>query len=477
MRDHELQRVKHAGGTLRRAGGIRSRAGRMLRRAGGMRSRARALGALLTSAVLCACGVIAPSSLATGRHFQRGDVLVSSSGGIHRYGPDGTLRATISTAPAGPICFAPDGRRLVAPGVGLFDSSGELLPSDWASVVGGGECAVDGFGDVYLGGQAPHLIRKFDLAGTLLASYTVPGSSFDPGTTDLDLAPDQCTIDYHGDAGTGVNRFNVCSDAAVPALTSFGALLDQLRIRSSGQLIQVEDGQWFQFDPSGNLIPHAGFGLIANTLRVLSLDPDGASFWLANLQFPADSGPTVGRVDIATGQVLADWPAPTGGATGLAVYGPPLLGSADIGSHVDQDAAGTAEAFPAVVRHAGQLTRLDVYDDAGSGASRLLVGVYGDRGGRPGTLREEATIVNAVAGSWNEVQVPAIRVSAGQRLWMAILSPRGAGTVRLRDLSVRGGRSVAQTSAQTDLAALPASWAPGLAVRAGALAAYGDGAG
>jgi hypothetical protein len=56
--------------------------------------------------------------------------------------------------------------------------------------------------------------------------------------------------------------------------------------------------------------------------------------------------------------------------------------------------------------------------------------------------------------------------------WIAILSPSGRGTVKFRD-AVTGG--AAETSLQTTLASLPATWSTGVRYTDGPLSGYAVG--
>ena len=116
--------------------------------------------------------------------FARGDLLASvgTPSVIARFAPDGTAKGTLAdSAGAGPLCFDPSGEHLVAPGTGLYDSSGTRLASAWASVTPVGDCTVDKAGNVYLAGgpftgdrfTGRATIRKFDLTGQQLDSYDV----------------------------------------------------------------------------------------------------------------------------------------------------------------------------------------------------------------------------------------------------------------------------------------------------------------
>jgi hypothetical protein len=155
----------------------------------------------------------------------------------------------------------------------------------------------------------------------------------------------------------------------------------------------------------------------------------------------------------------------------MAVYGPPLLGEANVGRTVDSNTAGTAEAFKTQAGYSGQLSRVHLYVDSSSTASEGVIGVYSDRNGHPGSLQTQSTIGNLRAGSWNYVDVPSVSVTAGQRYWIAVLSPRGGSIIRFRD-SAGGGR--AETSTQHNLNALPSQWSTDRVWASAPLSAYGS---
>ena len=215
-------------------------------------------------------------------------------------------------------------------------------------------------------------------------------------------------------------------------------------IDTSGQAIRSYDIPGF-----------APVGLFRN----LALDPDGTSFW-ACCEEDLTSAPLfnfdIWRFDINTGQIIDKWPL---GFGAIAVYGPPLLGDANVEDTVASNPAGTAEAFLTQARYSGQMTRLHLYVDSSSTAPQAVVGIYSDRFLRPGALEAQRTITNLRPGSWNFVDVPSVPVAAGQRYWIAVLGPSGGGTVRFRDQRLGG---LAETSAQHQLTALPAQWSSNL---------------
>jgi hypothetical protein len=175
---------------------------------------------------------------------------------------------------------------------------------------------------------------------------------------------------------------------------------------------------------------------------------------------------TAGQTSSASVTVTVDNPPPP----------PPLaflVGDQAIEPAVDSNAAGTAEAFLRRAAATGTVTQLNVYVDASSTASTVAVGFYSG-GGHPTRLLTQGTIAAPVAGAWNSVTVPAAAVSANTKYWIALLGPRGAGTIRFRDRCCGGG-SATETSAQTTLTSLPATWSTGRLFSDGPISAYGAG--
>jgi hypothetical protein len=443
---------------------------------------------LIMSLLLAAGGVPAQSALAT--PFQRGDVFLAGtgssygSGSVEEFSPSGQLRQAISgTSAATTLCFDPSGRHLILPGVGLFDSSGNLQPSKWASVTGGvaTRCVADGFGDVYVGGLPTGSgstetwpITKYDLKGNSIRTFTVT-SDGGQGPLAIDLAPDQCTMywDLFNNL-LGIGRLNVCTNTQEAPFTSFSLFnFDDLRVLPDWRVIATLDCGGTLFDASGqggSAFPSNYSAAPCPGLRAMSLDPDNTSVWMSS---PFKSALTftngVWRFDINSGQLLSGWAA----SGSIAVFSPPLLGDANVQSAVDSDTAGTAEAFTTPAGYSGQMSRLHLYVDSSSTASQVVVGIYSNKNGHPGARQGQATITNLRAGSWNYIDVPSppMSVTAGQRYWIAVLGPIGAGTIRFRDAASGPG---SETSSQHNLTALPATWSTGKAWATGNLSAYGS---
>jgi hypothetical protein len=172
---------------------------------------------------------------------------------------------------------------------------------------------------------------------------------------------------------------------------------------------------------------------------------------------------TAASVTVTTSNAGAPPPPPPGTV---------LVGNAATEAKSDSDPAGAAEAFTATAAATGSVTRLRVFVDTGSTATSVVVGLYSNNAGHPGTLLTSGTITAPAAGQNNEVAVTAAPVTAGQTYWLAVLG-RG-GTVAFRDRAGVGAGS-SEASAQVGLTALPATWSSGAVFTDGLLSAVGIG--
>jgi hypothetical protein len=338
---------------------------------------------------------------------------------------------------------------------------------------------------VYVSGETPSgawTVTKYSIDGEPLQTFSLVGSDRYSGWPSISLAPDECTLVYGG-WGMSAARLNVCTDTQIPptGLAPF-QWVDDLAVLPNWDVVAATDEAadlW-----SDDLTQELPYDYrppptvdYTEWVRYVGLDPDGTSFWTCcwPLRAPPGPGPNtlpanqVLRFDIATGQVLAQWTVD--GLSPIAVYGPPLLGNANVERAIDSESPGTAQAFVTRSTFSGQMTRLHVYVDSSSAASRVMVGVYSNQNGRPGRLMGQATLSSPMAGSWNYVDVPPISVTAGQRCWIAVLGPYGGGSVSLRDAT---GGQTSETSAQQNLAALPTHWSSGASSFSAPLSAYGS---
>jgi hypothetical protein len=149
--------------------------------------------------------------------------------------------------------------------------------------------------------------------------------------------------------------------------------------------------------------------------------------------------------------------APAVVPTAATITSGALLGDEAIESSRDFLSAGQAEAFSLVARASGAAGAVHLYIDSHNRARTIVVGLYSNAGGHPGLLLSSGSGPASAAGAWTTVSVTPTPLTSATTYWLAILGEGGA--LRYRDRAT--GPCSSQTSAQTDLAALPAAWTPG----------------
>lgn len=279
--------------------------------------------------------------------FERGEIFLSTVEGILQYSPAGTLISKFGEGSASDgLCFDPSGNHLVVPGVGLFDRNGNELPSNWGSAASTADCAVDGYGQVYVaggpsGGTFPNQFgsfRKYDLNGDLLKTYTVnvsKAAKFGTAIVSVALGPDQCTVYWDVSGGSVYGLFNACTETPENTFARGPGFLDGLRVRANGQIVAAVDEGAELIEGLGEESQAVAFyrppRSITSSFRYIGLDPDGQSFWLGSVG-PVMDGEIGGcailwRLDLETGQTLNVIPASCSlgevSIGGVAVYGTP----------------------------------------------------------------------------------------------------------------------------------------------------------
>jgi hypothetical protein len=158
-------------------------------------------------------------------------------------------------------------------------------------------------------------------------------------------------------------------------------------------------------------------------------------------------------------------PTPTSSAPIL------LLGDQTVEAQSDYNPPGMAEAFQYTAAASGSVNKLWIWVDNTNTATSIVVGLYTNSatGENASTLLAQGTVASPVKGAWNAVTVTPVSVAAGTKYWLAVLGPAGGGTPQFRDVP-SGGK--AQTSAQTNLALLPATWSSGNSYSYSPLSAY-----
>ena len=135
-----------------------------------------------------------------------------------------------------------------------------------------------------------------------------------------------------------------------------------------------------------------------------------------------------------------------------------LLGDSTLEPNVDSNPIGKAEAFQATASASGTLASLWLYLDSTSTATKVVLGVYSDNGGHPGTLLAQGGSTALASGTFNKITVPVTQITAGTTYWFALLAPV-SGTIKYRDLS--HGPCKSESSSQTTLTTLPVTWVTG----------------
>lgn len=179
------------------------------------------------------------------------------------------------------------------------------------------------------------------------------------------------------------------------------------------------------------------------------------------------AAPTVGAGKVFVGSWAGSAPQDYGvlrafapGAGGGDCTGAPpavLAGTQTITSGLDSNVRGQAEAFQVTALGCGSVASLNLYLDASSTARKVVVGLYADNAGHPGTLLTQASTSAPVAGAWNRIVVPPATVTVGVPYWFAVLGT-GTGTVAFRDAA---GGCRAEASGVAGLTALAPTWTRG----------------
>jgi hypothetical protein len=134
-----------------------------------------------------------------------------------------------------------------------------------------------------------------------------------------------------------------------------------------------------------------------------------------------------------------------------------LVGNATVQSSANSNTAGTAEAFRTTASASGGTRSMSVYVASGNTAGTLVVGIYSDASGHPGTLLTKGTRSGLTAGAWNTLTVSAASISSAKAYWVGLL---GTG----RSLQFRGGAASgcrSEGSRSSTLTTLPATWQTG----------------
>jgi sugar lactone lactonase YvrE len=300
--------------------------------------------------------------------FQTGQVFVSDgSGDVDILQPDGTTIGTLTTGQtlSAGMAFDRSGNLYVSTfglptGVVEFDVNGHLVgpfgafPAVDVATAFPESVLVTPSGNIFVGAATgefacsdgtptptPVPAFEFSPSGALLNTFNVLSEC--RGTDWVELLGDQKTLLYTSE-GLSVKSFNVSTGTQNPDFASNlpGASAFAFRQLPDGTVLVADSSEAMRLSATGAVLSTYAPSLQVNTLFALNLDPDGTSFWTADLQ----TG-NVFRFDIATGTQLVTFVSPTGFASGLAIFGEKTAGNNNLTITVAGSGTGQVTSSPA----------------------------------------------------------------------------------------------------------------------------------
>jgi len=305
--------------------------------------------------------------------YAPGEVFVSDAGGlVDVFKPDGTLLGSLNTTQplSAGMAFAQTGNLFVTtfggldgtPPVGVveFDINGNFIgpfgnfPTSADGVAFPESILFNKAGNAFVGAATEEYgcpsgsvtAYEFDPTGSFLNMFTVTGQC--RGTDWVELLPDQQTLLYTSE-GTSVLSFNISTSTQNADLADNlpGASAYAFRVLPNGNLLVADSTVVVELNASGSQIMTYTPSLAPSTLFALNLDPDGTSFWTADLE----TG-TVYRFDIASGTQLVTFTLPANAdgeseASGLAIFGEKLVGTNNLTVTDMGTGTGTVTSTPA----------------------------------------------------------------------------------------------------------------------------------
>jgi hypothetical protein len=154
-----------------------------------------------------------------------------------------------------------------------------------------------------------------------------------------------------------------------------------------------------------------------------------------------------------------------------ATGGDMLLGESALGPRRRQNAAGKAIAFRFWARTGGRVRSVTVYVGPHSMTRKLVVGLYSDRRGHPGSLLTSGSLRLLIRRAWNVVAVHQAVVTSRRFYWIAVLGRGGALNLRLRAKR----RCTTESSEVNHVKKLPRRWRTRARFKACPISAYVNG--
>jgi List-Bact-rpt repeat protein len=299
--------------------------------------------------------------------YQTGQVFVSDgSGDVDIFQPDGTMIGTLTTGQtlSAGMAFDRSGNLYVSTfglptGVVEFDVNGNLVgpfgnfPTADAATAFPESVLVTPSGNIFVGAATaafecgdgaptptPVPAFEFSVSGALLNAFNVLSEC--RGTDWVELLTDQKTLLYTSE-GLSIKSFNISTGAQNPDFVDNlpGASAYAFRQLPDGTVLVADSTVAIRLSAAGAILSTYTPSIAASTLFALNLDPDGTSFWTADLE----SG-NIFRFDIASGTQVATFLSPTAFASGLAVFGEKTAGNNNLTITVGGSGTGQVTSTP-----------------------------------------------------------------------------------------------------------------------------------
>ena len=299
--------------------------------------------------------------------YQTGQVFVSDgSGDVDIFQPDGTMIGTLATGQtlSAGMAFDRAGNLYVSTfglptGVVEFDVNGTLVgpfgnfPTADAATAFPESVLVTPSGNIFVGAATsaftcgdgpptptPVPAFEFSASGALQNAFNVLSEC--RGTDWVELLADQKTLLYTSE-GLSIKSFNISTGVQNPDFVDNLPGLSAYAFRQlpDGTVLVADSTVAIRLSAAGATLSTYTPSVAVNTLFALNLDPDGTSFWTADLE----SG-NIFRFDIASGTQIATFLSPTAFASGLAVFGEKTAGNNNLTITVGGSGTGQVTSTP-----------------------------------------------------------------------------------------------------------------------------------
>jgi hypothetical protein len=148
-----------------------------------------------------------------------------------------------------------------------------------------------------------------------------------------------------------------------------------------------------------------------------------------------------------------------------------LFGERSLEPRLRRNPAGIAVAFRFWDQTGGTARFIAVYVAARSRSRNLIVGLYSDRNGHPGSILASGALRSPTVRAWNAITVHPTAIRPGRFYWIAVLG-RG-GTLNLRARAKR--RCTTESSEASHITKLPRRWGTKKRSKACPISAYVNG--